>query len=445
MHPDLEKLVEADASSVNGRLSPEILDELAALSVDEYEPQRKSMAEKYGWRVSTLDREVEQRRPQNGNGKPLQGTALTFPEILPAVNSVDGDILLTALMNLFERYIVFPSSACLTVVLWIIRAFAHELFRFNPLLLINSPEMRCGKTTLLEIISLLVPRPLLSSNCSPAVVFRVIEKYWPTLMIDEFDSFGDMHEELRGILNSGHKQGSWVLRCEGDGREPRMFHTCTPTTVAMIGTPPPTVRDRSLEIPMQRKKKTDRVQRFPRKGLEWERFRQECVELQRQILRWVEDHTEALQQANSQPIHSLSDRAQDNWDSLLAIVEVIGGEWPRLAQEAAVQISGTELDAETVGVMLLTDIRQVFDAQDEERLGSQHLCDALTVMEERPWCTWVKGKPMSPNQLARQLGKFRIVSRNIRTKTGVLRGYLKEHFEEAWDRYCPASPVNPDS
>jgi len=152
MHPDLEKLVEADAASVNGRLSTQILDELAALSVDEYENQRKSIAKKYGWRVTALDREVEQRRPQNGNGKPLQGTPLTFPEIIPADYPVDGDMLLTSLMNLIERYIVFSWFACLTVVLWIIRAFAHELFRFNPLLLINSPEMRCGKTTLLEII-----------------------------------------------------------------------------------------------------------------------------------------------------------------------------------------------------------------------------------------------------------------------------------------------------
>jgi len=127
MHPDVEHLAEADAASMNGRLSSEILDEIAALSVIEYEQQRKPLADTYGVRVTALDREIEKRRPQNGTGKPIQGTPLTFPEILPADYPVDGDILLTALMNLFERYIVFPSSACLTVVLWIVRAFAQNL------------------------------------------------------------------------------------------------------------------------------------------------------------------------------------------------------------------------------------------------------------------------------------------------------------------------------
>ena len=75
---------------------------------------------------------------------------------------------------------------------------------------------RCGKTTLLDVLGRLVRRPLPTANVTSSAVFRVVEAYRPTLLVDEADTFLRDNDELRGIINSGHRHGGCVLRTVGD-------------------------------------------------------------------------------------------------------------------------------------------------------------------------------------------------------------------------------------
>jgi hypothetical protein len=63
-----------------------------------------------------------------------------------------------------------------------------------------------------------VARPLPTSNATVSTIFRVIEMARPTLLIDEADTFLRENDELRGIINSGHRKGgadpSHVERCK---------------------------------------------------------------------------------------------------------------------------------------------------------------------------------------------------------------------------------------
>ena len=87
--------------------------------------------------------------------------------------------------------------------------------------------------------------PLLSGNITPAALFRAVEAWKPTLLIDEADTFAKMSDELRGILNAGHtRDTAFVVRAEGDSNEPRMFSTWAPKMVAAIGRLPDTIEDR---------------------------------------------------------------------------------------------------------------------------------------------------------------------------------------------------------
>jgi len=70
-----------------------------------------------------------------------------------------------------------------------LRTFLAEHFLFSPRLSISSPTKGCGKTTLLDVLSRLVLRPLLAPNVTPAAVFRVIERDNSCLLIDEADKF----------------------------------------------------------------------------------------------------------------------------------------------------------------------------------------------------------------------------------------------------------------
>jgi hypothetical protein len=89
----------------------------------------------------------------------------------------------------------------------------------------------------LTVLGALVPKPLPASNITPAALFRAVEHFSPTLLVDEADTFlyGE-REELRGVLNSGHTRAlAYVVRTVGDEHEPRKFSTWAPKALALIG------------------------------------------------------------------------------------------------------------------------------------------------------------------------------------------------------------------
>src|SRR5262249_617789 len=76
-------------------------------------------------------------------------------------------------------------------------AYLVDCFVSSPRLAVHSPEKECGKTTLLDIIRKLAWRPLLTPSIQQAGVFRVIERWKPTLLIDEADTFLRDNDGLR--------------------------------------------------------------------------------------------------------------------------------------------------------------------------------------------------------------------------------------------------------
>ena len=78
------------------------------------------------------------------------------PEFLQPVEDwpdpVDGDALLSALRDKLEEFMVLPKYAAETIALWVLFAHAHDAAEHSPFLAIESPEKRCGKTTLLDIV-----------------------------------------------------------------------------------------------------------------------------------------------------------------------------------------------------------------------------------------------------------------------------------------------------
>ena len=98
----------------------------------------------------------------------------------------------------------------------------------------------------------------------PSAIFRIVELATPTLLIDEADTFLKENDELRGILNTGHRRGGQVLRTVGEDHEPRQFSTWAPAAIAMIGRLPDTLNDRSVIINLRRRKPTEKVKSFRR-------------------------------------------------------------------------------------------------------------------------------------------------------------------------------------
>ena len=329
-----------------------------------------------------------------------------------------------------------------------------------PRLTLRSATPRCGKTTLRDVVAALVSKPLSADGIMAAALFRTIELARPTLLLDEGDTYLGDNENLRGVLNSGHRRDGCVVRCVGDDHEPRAFSTWAPVLLAQIGKPPATVYDRSVVITLRRKKSSEQVEHFRPKA------RQELHVLARKAARWAQEHATTLAQAEPTALHFLDDRANDNWQPLLAVADVAAGNWPQRARKAAENVDKSKADdATSNGEMLLADIRWVLDGKPEERHGgiwtefdpvdkisSADLADHLAGIEGRPWAEWKAGRSISPAALARQLGPFGILSGTIRLDSGhTLKGYKRADFADAFARYLPAlgdqsvTPSQPNS
>jgi len=133
----------------------------------------------------------------------------------------------------------------------------------------------------------------------------------------------------------------------------------------------------------------------------------------------------------------MAGREMDKWESLVSIADRVGGEWPARTRAIAVAKSNARGDDDkSIGIILLDDIRAVFEAKELDRFSSADLCAALAEMEERPWAEYGRSRrPITPSQVARVLKPFIITPRNTRMIDGVVKGYHLTDFAEVWARY----------
>jgi hypothetical protein len=365
-----------------------------------------------------------------------QGRPLELPEIEPWPAAVNGAELLVELCGAIRQYLVLPANSEQILALWAVHTHAFDCFGHSPRLAITSPEKGCGKTTTLDVLAELVARPLLTSNASVAAVFRIVEMAKPTLLIDEADTFLKDNDELRGILNAGHRKGGQVTRTVGDDHEPRQFSTWTPAAVAMIGRLPDTLEDRAVVVRLRRRKPSERVKQFRADRTD------ELKQLARKIARWTADHRDLL--AASDPnTENLFNRAADNWRPLLAIADAAGGTWPTIARAVAETSEGLKQD-QSARAMLLSDIREVFESRpNKDRIGSTDLAAELGTIEGRPWAEWKNGKPMTAASLAKMLAPFGITPGTRRSGSDTFKGYLFADFKETFASYLGDQTVTP--
>jgi len=202
---------------------------------------------------------------KNGTPDQQQGRPVLFDDPEPWSEVVNGASLLEDIVTVLERFVVLPSHAAEAVALWVLHACALEAFTISPLLATCSPTKRSGKTLLLEVISFLLVRRIFASNITPATLFRCVDKFTPCLLIDEADTFLNDNDELRGILDAGHRKASaYIMRTVGDEHEPVLFVTWCAKAIAKIGKLPGTLEDRSILISLRRKGRSERVERFSR-------------------------------------------------------------------------------------------------------------------------------------------------------------------------------------
>jgi putative DNA primase/helicase len=417
-------LDDAAAQAEIGRLS-----KLTPLA---YARERDAAAARIGIAVGPLNDLVKRERgEETGQGKPIE-----LPDPEPWDEPVDGARLLSDIATEVRRYMILADGAAEMVALWTIHTHTLDAFGISPRLAITSPRPGCGKTTLLDVLHHLVPRPLLMANITAAAVFRTVEIARPVLLADEADTYLKDNDELRGILNSGHRKGGNVVRVVGDDNEPRQFSTWGACAIAMIGKLPATLADRSVPVELQRKRPDEKVTRF--------RFdlTEELDALARKSARWAKDNTAKLKGADPAIPSSLSNRAADNWRPLLTIADAAGGDWPRRARAIADAMVDADQSKRT---SLLADIRDIFATKAVEQILSEELVNELAALEGHDWAEYRNGKSITVNQLAALLKPDAITPGTVRFAPGpkgTKKGYKLTQFSDAFARYLPPIPPN---
>src|SRR5262249_6629462 len=160
-----------------------------------------------------------------------------------------GEALAKEMATTFGRHLVLPTGAATVLTLWTLHAHAISAAQVSPLLMLSSPERRCGKSPTVMLVGAVAPRPLPGTHPTPAVLYRAVHKYSPTLLVDEADTFLRDNDDLRGVVNSSHVRAlASVPRCEGEDSEPRLFSTWCPKLLATIGRQHATLEDRAIVV-----------------------------------------------------------------------------------------------------------------------------------------------------------------------------------------------------
>jgi len=412
----------------------ETYERLARLSPGEYDRARQAEAARLGIRKETLDAEVARCRPLSDDG---QGHPVHLPPVEPWPEAVDGAEVLDYVSARFTLHLVLPPGAADAIALWNAHAHACAAFVHTPRLNLSSPEPGCGKTTTLDLIATMTPRPLRTENLTAPVLFRLVDQHQQTLLLDEVDSYLPQAEELRGLLNAGHKRGACAYRCEGDGNAVRAFKAFVPAVLSGIGVLPGTLRDRSIVIGLLPADAEQLQSRFDSLHTEIESV------LCRKLVRWTQDNFAALQACDPSMPPTAFNRLADNWRSLFAIAQIAGGDWPGRVREAFNNlINQAGDDEEALGIVLLADIRQIFAQSGSTRISSAQLVERL---RELPGGRWNVALGTSDGALSTsrsafswlgcRLHRFGIKSHTMRISADRVKGYEPVEFTSAFARW----------
>jgi putative DNA primase/helicase len=361
-----------------------------------------------------------------------------FFKIEPSEEVVSPIQLYGALKTCINHFVKMTEDECVSVVLWILHTYfirkskKTQVCEFSPILLINSPEKGCGKSTLTEVLACLTPRSLQAMNASEAALFRVISADLPTLFIDEADTFVVKRPEIFNIFNSGYRQDGCVIRQTGKNYEiTQKFETWGAKCIAGIGNLPDTIESRCIKVRLKKKLPSETLSR-KNEVLQGDPnfFTYYC----RQMVRFAIDFEQEIIDLKIDYNPDLDDRCQDNWSGLMKIAKFIDDTVFEEASVAAKSLSKEEVFEVSERIELLKDVYDILICHASERISSEDLCKQLHRLQDRPWATYTRGG-LNQHQLSLILRPFGIYPNQLKFGQSNKRGYEKSDFVDTFARY----------
>ncbi|MGP8200663.1 MAG: DUF3631 domain-containing protein [Limisphaerales bacterium] len=383
-----------------------------------------------------------------------------FTKPQPAPEPVELGPLLDEISAAIRTHVVLSEHAA-ALALWVVHTYVFDTRDAVAYVSIESPEKRCGKTTLLSVLAGLACRALVASNITVSALFRVIDDAGPTLLIDEADTFLGGNSVMRGILNCGNTwRTAYVLRLSSrKARSPKpkaaqaqeagfiapkpgeggtldsslVRYSCwCPKVIAMIGRVPDTIADRSIVVRLERKLVTEKC--APLTDFKPEPITSKCV-------RFADDNSELIAKAALEAVPGLNDRAADTFEPLFVLARMAGPEWFQRATEAALILTSSQ-NTDQQGAGLLLDILTIFVEYGAEKMFSRSVVYCLR--GEGQWIAsqFFAGKPLNELLLSQALRPYGIRPVTIRVGEEINKGYRIDDFKNSLRRYVPRMDID---
>lgn len=318
-----------------------------------------------------------------------------------------------------RRYVVMSEQQALVVALWAINTWVYEHFPSVPFLEIVATTKRSGKTTLLDVLRMVTRGAEKFAIVRILTVLRMIEAYEGkvTILIDEAEQFSkpSLGEQRSGIA-TGYKSGAQHAISVGKGFQ--RFRTFAPWAFAQIGNVHDVLRDRCIEIELERGKPT-------RVLSEWDTTaKAEAEELIAELVEYA--RTQASKNNGKMhipivPADWLSGRERELWTPIVSVAAWLGihADTMKALQIASVDLgllktlppkvwhsAQDELDAEEkdAAERVLQDVRSVLQP-GETAIFSRVLVERLRAIGTAPWRAW-RGNGINEITLAALLSRY---------------------------------------
>lgn len=355
--------------------------------------------------------------------------------------TIQAKDLLDQLLKYLHRFLLLSHEQAAVLSLWILHTYCWQEADQTPYISVISPEPRCGKSRLIEVCEMLVNNPKVAGRITAAALARIVEEKKPTLFLDEadcsFNATTEASEQLRQIINTGHRSGNPTTICVPAGNKGgyvvKDFDTFCPKLICSIGALPSTIQDRSIVIRLTRKIESDAIERFYRRdNLEY------TQELSNKMKAWTKRHKSELAAARPQMPQDISDRRQEATEQLVAIADLAGEGWPDLSRYSISTLANEGFEEQTVTVDLLQDIRDIFTDTQKTFLSTSELLGKLLRVDSGQW----EDIPLTKKKLANLLAVHYV--RPVLYRNGKpTRGYQLKDFAESWKRFCPMKSILP--
>jgi hypothetical protein len=406
----------------------------------------------------------------------MKTETVIFDTITPHPAPVPIGDLLTDIEATIKKHVILSDHAAVALAVWVLHTYTFEMRDTVAYVAIESPEKRCGKTTLLSVLAAMACKPLIASNITVGALFRSVHTCMPTLFIDEADTFMAGNSTMRGIINSGNtRRTAYVLRLSSSrnskldiqnsslplpsvpeldevGRrspsapsEPSLLQPSTiinqpdsglkkyscwcPKVIAMIGKVPDTIADRSIVVKMARKLTTETC--APLSELDATDIKSKCA-------RFALDTAPKIGQSPKFRLDGLNDRAADTFDPLFVIARLAGPDWETKLRAAALALSSTA-DSDHSGTGLILDIIDLFTDTCRDKLFTR---DIVNLLREGGWESAVLKYPtITEYDISKTLRPYGIKPASVRVGKEVKQGYHASDFHDAIKRYVSQADI----